>query len=389
MLDYILNPIAVDDFLANYFEKKYLLINRQNKDYFKTILRVDMLDKLLFSTDLYHPEVRVVDNAKDNILAGTYTVKNSKRIDPIKFARHYAEGSTLVFSMLHRSMPELRQLTHKVGHFFKLPFQTNIYLTPENSQGFAPHYDTHDVFILQFAGNKVWRIYDSGLLLADRTQEFKKDFKVGNIVDEFTLYQGDTLYIPRGLMHDAFCENSLSGHITLGLIGNTWAECLADLILNQSKEHIALRKHPKFYNPKTKEKGLKEIKELINHMVDNLEGNDLVLNDYYAKQRPPKPSMLMNMEQLKTLNAQSIIKIREKNQIRLSNKQENIELLYYDLKISLPIISSKTFIDNLMASHEGISIENIQSDLDEESRLLLCRELIKNGIVEVVYTQIT
>ena len=33
------------------------------------------------------------------------------------------------------------------------------YLTPANSQGFAPHYDDIEAFVLQLEGRKHWRVY--------------------------------------------------------------------------------------------------------------------------------------------------------------------------------------------------------------------------------------
>ena len=36
-----------------------------------------------------------------------------------------------------------------------------MYITPADAQGFAPHYDDVDVFILQVEGRKLWRLYDS------------------------------------------------------------------------------------------------------------------------------------------------------------------------------------------------------------------------------------
>ena len=34
--------------------------------------------------------------------------------------------------------------------------QINAYITPPENQGFAAHYDTHDVFVLQVSGSKRW-----------------------------------------------------------------------------------------------------------------------------------------------------------------------------------------------------------------------------------------
>ena len=70
------------------------------------------------------------------------------------------EGATLVLQALHRTWPPLvhfgSQLSTELGH----PVQINAYVTPPQNQGFAPHYDVHDVFVLQIAGRKHWRIHE-------------------------------------------------------------------------------------------------------------------------------------------------------------------------------------------------------------------------------------
>ena len=69
------------------------------------------------------------------------------------------DGATLVLQALHRTWPPLvefgARLAAELGH----PVQINAYITPPQNQGFAPHYDVHDVFVLQIAGRKRWRIH--------------------------------------------------------------------------------------------------------------------------------------------------------------------------------------------------------------------------------------
>jgi NAD(P)-dependent dehydrogenase (short-subunit alcohol dehydrogenase family) len=50
----------------------------------------------------------------------------------------------------------VRYLAADLGH----PTQVNAYITPPSSRGFSPHYDVHDVFVLQVAGEKHWRIHE-------------------------------------------------------------------------------------------------------------------------------------------------------------------------------------------------------------------------------------
>ncbi|MCL4675526.1 MAG: hypothetical protein KJZ59_05775, partial [Pararhodobacter sp.] len=67
--------------------------------------------------------------------------------------------------------------------------QTNIYLTPDNAQGFRTHYDSHDVIVLQTHGSKTWNIYESPLELPLRSQAFDpQGFTPGKIIDTFVTW---------------------------------------------------------------------------------------------------------------------------------------------------------------------------------------------------------
>ena len=45
----------------------------------------------------------------------------------------------------------------------------NIYMTPLGSRGLVPHYDDHDVFVIQCEGNKTWQIFDDLYQLCEVT----------------------------------------------------------------------------------------------------------------------------------------------------------------------------------------------------------------------------
>ena len=52
------------------------------------------------------------------------------------------------------------KLCATLQEFFGSFVGTNMYLTPPGTQGFAPHYDDVEVFILQLEGKKHWRVYE-------------------------------------------------------------------------------------------------------------------------------------------------------------------------------------------------------------------------------------
>jgi hypothetical protein len=124
---------------------------------------------------------------------------------------------------LHRTWPAIADfavaLSEQLGH----PVQVNAYVTPPQNTGFAPHYDTHDVFVLQFAGRKSWRIHEPVWPLPLRSQPWQeRKAAVAErsaqtpLIDE-VLEPGDALYLPRGFLHAATSLGEVSGHLTVGV----------------------------------------------------------------------------------------------------------------------------------------------------------------------------
>mmetsp|Transcript_14893 Transcript_14893/g.32175 ORF Transcript_14893/g.32175 Transcript_14893/m.32175 type:complete len:831 (-) Transcript_14893:147-2639(-) len=87
---------------------------------------------------------------------------------------------------------------------------SNAYLTPLHSQGFAPHYDDVDVFILQLEGYKRWRVYAPMNKQETLPRVSSRDYtekeveeSMGEEVLDVVLVPGDVLYLPRGWIHQA------------------------------------------------------------------------------------------------------------------------------------------------------------------------------------------
>lgn len=116
----------------------------------------------------------------------------------------YASGATLVLQGLHRIWPPLVDFARDLGLALNQPLQINAYLTPAGSQGFATHYDTHDVFVLQVDGRKHWRIHPPVLPDPLEKQQWGgRADEVGATAQgpaalDVVLAPGDALYLPRG-----------------------------------------------------------------------------------------------------------------------------------------------------------------------------------------------
>jgi ribosomal protein L16 Arg81 hydroxylase len=163
----------------------------------------------------------------------------------------FAGGATLVLQGLHRTwQPVLafsQQLAADLGH----PNQVNAYVTPPQSTGFSDHYDVHDVFVLQVAGEKRWRIRrpvrEAPLRSepwTDHRSEVGQAARQPPLIEQ-TLRPGDCLYLPRGFIHSATALGATSIHLTVGV--HPWhrthlAEALLETALRSATEDPLVRR---------------------------------------------------------------------------------------------------------------------------------------------------
>jgi lysine-specific demethylase/histidyl-hydroxylase NO66 len=164
--------------------------------------------------------------------------------------RLFADGSTVVLQGLHRLWPPLIEFADSLAADLGHPTQVNAYITPPSSRGFSPHYDVHDVFVLQVAGEKHWRIHSPVLADPLRTQPWQDhadDVAAAaerEPVIDAVLRPGDALYLPRGYIHSAEALGAISAHLTIGVHAVTrWAaaESALDLVRTLAAEDPQLR----------------------------------------------------------------------------------------------------------------------------------------------------
>ena len=231
--EWLIDPIEPSTFFEDYYEKKPLLVERRHASKWASLLSVGVVDRSLSTSTPCRPDVFLVDSARD-LSPDDYSFPHSTppgRIDLPRAYQLFATGATISLSQLHEHVAPLARLCRAMEKTFSSHFQTNIYLSPPNAQGFKTHFDSHDVFVLQVSGSKQWTLYDMAIELPLRGQAFDPDVHTaGPPTREFTLHAGDLFYCPRGLFHSARSTDETSLHLTLGLIGKTWADVMLEAV---------------------------------------------------------------------------------------------------------------------------------------------------------------
>ncbi len=242
ILGWLLGPGDAARFFDDHYEQRALVVDAGSAGFdparFAAILTLDDVDRLVTSTDLRRGDLVLADASVDGGIPSDDYVDAAGYVDRGAVVRRHRGGATIILNQAHRFLPGLGALCQGFEARFSCHVQTNLYLTPARAQGFATHFDSHDVFVLQIVGEKSWSLYGTPLAVPYRGERFEsRRHDAGELVERFALRPGDVAYVPRGMMHDAASiGGSPSLHITVGLIGKSWA----DLVLEAVAE-VALR----------------------------------------------------------------------------------------------------------------------------------------------------
>jgi hypothetical protein len=220
---------------------------------FGDLLDLDAIDELLSRRALRTPFLRM---AKDGVVVdssrftrgGGVGAQIADQVDDAAVLRLFSEGTTIVLQALHRLWPPVidfaGRLREELGH----PVQVNAYVTPPSSRGFSPHYDVHDVFVLQVAGEKRWIVHEPVHRWPLRTEPWTEHRRAVEQVATETpavvdavLRPGDALYLPRGFVHSAEALGDVSAHLTVGIHVVT-RQALAEALLAEAAGEAELRR---------------------------------------------------------------------------------------------------------------------------------------------------
>src|SRR6478672_1324806 len=222
---------------------------------FADLFSAAAVDELISARGLRTPFLRMARNG--SVLAtSTFTRSGgvgagiADQVADDKVLAQLAGGATLVLQALHRTWPPLIRfggdLARELGH----PVQINAYITPPENQGFAAHYDTHDVFVLQVAGSKRWTIHRPVIddPLPSQTWEQHKSQVAARATEvpliDTVLRPGDAMYLPRGFLHAAVAQGEVSIHLTVGVHPVTAYDLAKEMVVAAATDRELRRSLP-------------------------------------------------------------------------------------------------------------------------------------------------
>ncbi|XP_071515626.1 bifunctional lysine-specific demethylase and histidyl-hydroxylase NO66-like isoform X1 [Panulirus ornatus] len=154
--NWMINPHTEEEFYRNHWEKGPLFVKRDNAEYYKGLFSTAALDRIL--------REHVVLYTK-NIDITSYIDGKRETHNPVGQAHapvvwdYYNNDCSLRMLNPQTFHRPVWKLLSRLQEYFNSFCGANVYLTPPDTQGFAPHWDDIEAFILQLEGKKRWRVY--------------------------------------------------------------------------------------------------------------------------------------------------------------------------------------------------------------------------------------
>ncbi|HEY0717860.1 MAG TPA: cupin domain-containing protein [Streptosporangiaceae bacterium] len=359
-------------------------------------------DELLTDRALRTPFIRMA--REGSVLAaecftasGGFGAQVADQVDPAMVLREFAAGATIVLQGLHRTWPALqvftRELVAELGH----PAQVNAYITPESARGFDPHYDVHDVFVLQVSGEKHWRVH-APVRTHPRADEPWSQYRAAVTARareepelDVVLRPGDALYLPRGWLHSAVARAGTSIHLTVGVASYTGADVVRELMAAVAGAEELRAPLPIMgsaaFQPEAGDEVTAAVRHLTAAFLTALRSSPAAAPDRIAsalgrnlrsQTRPEPVPPLATIEAAASLSGQQTVRLRHGLSTQVTVDAAGVHLKLPGLGLRLPLACEAAI--RALAGREAHRAGALPG-LDEADSLVVSRRLLRSGIL--------
>ncbi|WP_369808551.1 MULTISPECIES: cupin domain-containing protein [unclassified Mycobacterium] len=301
----------------------------------------------------------------------------------------YNSGYTIIINRLQARWGPIAILCRSLEESLRHPVNINLYFTPRHSQGFSPHFDDHDVFILQLAGEKRWLLYDfqsKALPLATADRPVLKD-EIGQPREEILLESGDVLYIPRGHIHEALSTSGSSLHLTVGVNVFRWVDLLEEALRVAAAENVRLREAvpSSLLQPgmPTREV-MGPLHEVLRMLPWDRYGSAAIgrLTERMYEGRSPAPDgHFLSLDRIHEVDSTAVFLRRSGMTCSVSVSEGQACIQFPGNKVTGPLSIEPAL--NVIAKMERFSVQDLPGFLTEEAKLVLVRRLVREGLLSI------
>ena len=394
-IEEIIFPLKYEEFKNYYWEKKVFIASRNNKNYYKKLFSFEEFDQIIQHSV---PNGNKIDIVKSS---SGYEKKNAVEyqkpdgnLNPNNLYAFYCDGYSIIINGVNRYNKNINNLINKLRIELSSTVNANMYLTPANQVAFSPHYDSHDVFVLQLSGEKHWNIYKNDKIETPLVNSHQPTFEKEQLTieKEINLKEGDFMYIPRGVPHGAFTTESSSLHLTIGIYPLQWVDLLKKSIEVLALNEVQLRKALPLgiFNKENQEtifKELNKIEEFFPYKKStnlNLLGTALscLFDDHRKALDTFSDSNFASLDKMAKINYNSMIMQRDNMNCRVLSNSFSSKITFAGNSVQGPTKLHSTF--KYIAGQKGAYAVKDIPMFENKHKIKIVKRLIRGGLLKIV-----
>ena len=217
-LEDLIAPLNKSEFLSKYWNRRFLHLSG-NADRFSGLSSWEHVNTILEQHMLQPPRIRVVKNGIA-VPANSYIDLSRSEFPRVKgpaLLKHFYDGAMLELNCIEDTHWPLRKLNESLANLFHTSVWAMLFGSWRDTKGFNLHWDHHEVFVLQIAGRKHWKVYNPTEAYPYLRPVSDAVFPVEQPVFDGVIERGTLLYLPRGWWHVAYPLNEPSLHLSFGV----------------------------------------------------------------------------------------------------------------------------------------------------------------------------
>lgn len=184
-----------------------------------------MLERLIASDTL--PTHRLVVLRNGEVVPASHFRGEDGRLQPGSIETLVTEGVSFVLNGIDDDVPAIAQLSDALERSLGHDVWVNAYVTHGPGGALPPHYDDHDVVVVQVHGKKRW--FGHGTPFPSPVERSPDGEDFGPHEWSLLVEPGDVLFVPRGEVHHTEVEGADSVHLTFGIDTRRGVDLLSTL----------------------------------------------------------------------------------------------------------------------------------------------------------------
>lgn len=272
----LLSPNDPLEFLDAVRQHRPQLFQTERAAEFSRLLPWRAFNDLLSADRILSGQIRFIRNGisipTEMVIGRKYGARNKAEIQPQALQSHCRQGISVVVNGIDELAPGIASMNAILERELRATVLTNAYVSFGKGGAFTPHWDDHNVLILQLHGRKRWQLWGQPWRFPVKTAEYAMSTPPGPATWERTLDPGDVLYVPRGEVHAAqIHDGEQSLHLTVTIKAPRAPDLASSILSACLTDPVGRQDLPVLAAPEEKARWLAEMKALLHRAVDVLD----------------------------------------------------------------------------------------------------------------------